>query len=117
MDCDQDQFQDVRIWFLIRLLSFIPIIAEVEFVKCFTQARFLNVPREGVKKGIFYGLAESTIFYTNAIRDNRNKFRDCISGTLECSIRFSFVSIWLEKELLNTSSFDFTEKELIIVYS
>ena len=64
----------------------------VEFVKCFTQARFLNVPREGVKKGIFYGLAESTIFYTNAIRDNRNKFCVCISGTLECSIRFSFVA-------------------------
>ena len=92
LDCDQDQFQDVRIWLLIRLLSFIPISAEVEFVKCFTQARFLNVPREGVKKGIFYGLAESTIFYTNAIRDNRNKFRVCISGTLECSIRFSFVA-------------------------
>ena len=74
LDCDQDQFQDVRIWLLIRLLSFIPISAEVEFVKCFTQARFLNVPREGVKKGIFYGLAESTIFYTNAIRDIRDKF-------------------------------------------
>ena len=53
LDCDQDQFQDVRIWFLIRLLSFIPISAEVEFVKCFTPARFPNVPREGVKNEYF----------------------------------------------------------------